>query len=453
MNKPRIMIAATASGSGKTTITCGLLAALKQRGLKPCSFKCGPDYIDPMYHRNVLGIESGNLDTFFTEDEVTRWIYDKEYTGDISVIEGVMGLFDGVRGVEETGSSYDLARVLNCPIILVVNAKGAGKSVVATLKGFIDYDKHKLIKGVILNKTSKSFGQILKPIIEQELGVKYLGTLSDISDINISSRHLGLYLPEEITDIKSQLSLLGNQVEEEIDVDAILEFANGACEDIGKAKAPKQLDTLMNSMQSVNTIKLAVARDEAFCFYYKENLELFESIGIKLCFFSPIKDFHLPTGISGILLGGGYPENHLKELSINNQIKDEIRLAYENGMPIMAECGGFMYLMDEIVDSDNTAYKMVSAINGKATFTGHLVRFGYAIIDDGERKIKGHEFHYYDTDNNGSDCKATKPSSTRSWQCIHKANGGFVGFPHLYYLSNPDFIKNFVEAMKNYGGY
>ena len=268
MNKPRIMIAATNSGCGKTTITCGLLSALKKRGMKPCSFKCGPDYIDPMYHRNVLGIESGNLDTFFTEDDVTRWIFNEECSGDIAVIEGVMGLYDGVGGVEKKGSSYDLARALDCPIILVVNAKGAGRSVVATIKGFLDYDNHNLIKGVILNKTSKSFGQILKPIIEEELGIKCLGTLSDISDINISSRHLGLILPEEIADIKNQLAILEKRLSDEIDVASIIEIANSA-KAMEQIAVPNSLAILNKPSESVNTIKLAVAKDEACCFYYR----------------------------------------------------------------------------------------------------------------------------------------------------------------------------------------
>ncbi|MBO5617329.1 MAG: cobyrinate a,c-diamide synthase, partial [Pseudobutyrivibrio sp.] len=289
MNKPRIMIAATNSGCGKTTITCGLLSALKKRGMKPCSFKCGPDYIDPMYHRNVLGIESGNLDTFFTEDDVTRWIFKEECSGDIAVIEGVMGLYDGVGGVEKKGSSYDLARALDCPIILVVNAKGAGRSVVATIKGFLDYDNHNLIKGVILNKTSKSFGQILKPIIEEELGIKCLGTLSDISDINISSRHLGLILPEEIADIKNQLAILEKRLSDEIDVASIIEIANSA-KAMEQIAVPNSLAILNKPSESVNTIKLAVAKDEAFCFYYRENLSLLEHLGVNLEFFSPIHD-------------------------------------------------------------------------------------------------------------------------------------------------------------------
>lgn len=450
MNKPRIMIAATNSGCGKTTITCGLLSALKLRGMKPCSFKCGPDYIDPMYHRNVIGIDAGNLDTYFTEDAMTKWIFQQESNGDIALIEGVMGLYDGVGGIEETGSSYDLARALDCPIVLVVNAKGAGKSLIATIKGFLDYDKYSLIKGVILNKTSSSFGAVLKPLIEEELGIKYLGTLSDISNIGFESRHLGLYLPDEIKDIKAQLSILGERVEAEIDVDEIINLA-GKAPDLKKEEMPESLTKLL-STKSENTIKLGVAYDDAFCFYYQENLKLLESLGIELMYFSPLKDNSLPDGISGLLLGGGYPENHLSKLSSNEKMKEEIQKAINNKMPIMAECGGFMYLMDEIEDTDKTSYKMASAIPGKAKYMGHLVRFGYAIIDDGVKKIKGHEFHYYDTDNNGSDAKAYKPSGKRNWECIHKINGGLVGFPHLYYLSAPDFINQFVEAMKNYGG-
>lgn len=450
MNYPRIMIAAANSGSGKTTITCGLLASLKNRGMTPCSFKCGPDYIDPMYHRNALGIHAGNLDTFFTDDATTRWIFGEEYSGDISVIEGVMGLYDGVGGVEEIGSSYDLARALNCPIVLVINGKGAGKSLLATIKGFLDYDKYSLIKGVILNKTSERFGAILKPLIESELGIKYLGTLPDISDIGFESRHLGLFLPNEINDLKAQLWTLGEKVEEQIDLDEIISIASHAL-DLKKESMPENLHTLISNNKG-NKVKLAVAYDEAFCFYYRENLKLLEKLGIEIAYFSPLKDDSLPKDISGILLGGGYPENHLEKLSGNVNMKNEIANAIKSRMPVMAECGGFMYLLEELENIDKKSYRMASALKGKAFYTGHLVRFGYAIIKKDNDEIKGHEFHYFDTDNNGCDYKAIKPSGSRSWECIHAINGGLVGFPHLYYLSNPGFINKFVEAMKNYGG-
>jgi cobyrinic acid a,c-diamide synthase len=447
MNCYRIMLAANKSGSGKTTITCGLLGALKERGLNPCSFKCGPDYIDPMFHRNVLGIPSGNLDTFFTEDDVTRELFKNEFSGDIAVIEGVMGLFDGVGGVELTGSSYDLARVLKTPIILVIDAKGAGRSVLAEIRGFLDYDSEHLIKGVILNKTSKAFGAKLADLIEEELHIKCFGTVAEEKNVELSSRHLGLYLPQEIDDINKKLEKQKNLVLDGVDIDGIIELSKT----VPEIKAASKI-FVQPSKASDNKLRLGVARDEAFCFYYRENLAMLQARGVELVEFSPLRDHHLPENISGILLGGGYPENYLSALQGNTQIKAEIKKAMDRGIPMLAECGGFMYLLDNIKNEQDKTYNMIGAINGSAYWTGKLVRFGYVTIEAEGFEIKGHEFHYYDTDNNGSSFTAKKPTGNRSWQCIHKVGPSYIGFPHLYYPSAPVFVDKFVEAMKNYGG-
>jgi len=443
MNIPRIMLAAPHSGSGKTTITCGLLSALKTKGLKPCSFKCGPDYIDPMFHRNVIGIPSGNLDTFFTDEDTTRRLFVKEYSGDIAVIEGVMGLYDGIGGVELQGSSYDLARVLDIPIVLVIDAKGAGRSILAQIKGFLDYDDSKLIKAVILNKTSPSFGSILAPLIESELKITCLGTVPEKNDMELSSRHLGLVLPDEVADLQAKLKEDARLVAEGIDIDKLISLANSAAD----------MDVAIEADKSVNTnpVKLAVARDEAFCFYYRENIEMLQSYGVEIVEFSPMKDSRLPEGISGILLGGGYPENYLQQLSAATGIKADIKRAMDKGIPLLAECGGFMYLLDSITDESGKVYNMVGAIDGSATWKGKLVRFGYVTISGEAVEIKGHEFHYYDSDNNGDSLVATKPTGNRSWPCIHKSGNSFMGFPHLYYPSSPKFVEDFVEAMKKYG--
>jgi len=437
------MLAAPHSGSGKTTITCGLLSALKTKGLEPCSFKCGPDYIDPMFHRNVIGIPSGNLDTFFTEDEVTKELFVKEYSGDIAVIEGVMGLYDGIGGVELVGSSYDLARVLNTPIVLVIDAKGAGRSIIAQIKGFLDYDNCNLIKAVILNKTSKSFGDVLAPLIESELGITCLGTVLEKKDMELSSRHLGLVLPDEVLDLQDKLQEEARLVSEGIDIDKLLSIA-GSATDLDVKIASKNI-------ANANPVKLAIARDEAFCFYYRENIEMLKSHGVKIVEFSPLNDSKLPEGISGILLGGGYPENYLQQLSTRASIKADIKRALDKGMPVLAECGGFMYLLNSITDESGKVYNMVGAIDGSAIWKGKLVRFGYVTISGDGVAIKGHEFHYYDSDNNGDSLVATKPTGNRSWQCIHKSGNSFMGFPHLYYPSSPEFVDDFVEAMKKYG--
>lgn len=456
MRYPRIMIAAPKSGSGKTTVVCGLLSALQKAGKHPCSFKCGPDYIDPMYHRNILKIPSGNLDTFFTDDQTTLRLFTEEYEGDLAVIEGVMGLYDGVGGIERMGSSYDLAHKLDCPIVLVIDAKGAGKSLLAQIKGFLDYDENDLIKAVILNKTSVEFGKILKPLIEKELGIKCLGTMPNASSLSLPERHLGLFLPDEIKNLQMRQEKLADLFAEHISLLECLKIAESAKEintreisDEETNSKEKNLDFYHKSGNQ--TLKLGVARDEAFCFYYKENITLLEEAGVELVEFSPLRDETLPKNLSGLLLGGGYPENYLEELSKNHSMKESIRKALNKGMPILAECGGFLYLLDEIEEQHQKAYPMVGAMEGRAFWNGKLTRFGYVTIQDKEgMEIKGHEFHYYETNHNGEVCSATKPTGRKNWRCMHEINGGMVGFPHLYYPSNPEFVTRFVEAMKAY---
>ena len=444
MKYPRIVIAAPKSGSGKTTITCGILRALTNSGLSLCSYKCGPDYIDPMFHRTVLGIPAGNLDTFFTDDDTTKSLFGKSFSGDMAVIEGVMGLYDGIGGVETQGSTYDLARVLKAPVVLVVDAKGTGRSVIAQLRGFLDYDEHNLIKAVILNRTSVAFGNTLGALIENELGIKFLGTIPDMKNQELSSRHLGLVMPEEVPELQDKINTLANLISENLDMESLKNIAFSACSlDIIKDKETRK---------NVNTkLTLAVARDKVFCFYYRENLEMLKESGVNIVEFSPIADSKLPDNISGILLGGGYPENFLQELSTNDSMKKDIKNAIDKGIPVLAECGGFMYLSETIKNQEGEVYEMVGAINANVEWKGKLVRFGYVTIDTGELQIKGHEFHYYDTDNNGNSCVATKPVGGKSWECIHSNNGSYIGFPHLYYPSNMQFINNFVEVMKNYG--
>jgi cobyrinic acid a,c-diamide synthase len=340
-----------------------------------------------------------------------------------------------------------LARVLKTPIILVIDAKGAGRSVLAEIRGFLDYDSEHLIKGVILNKTSKAFGAKLADLIEEELHIKCFGTVAEEKNVELSSRHLGLYLPQEIDDINKKLEKQKNLVLDGVDIDGIIELSKTVPEIKAASKIFVQPSKAIN-----NKLRLGVARDEAFCFYYRENLAMLQARGVELVEFSPLRDHHLPENISGILLGGGYPENYLSALQGNTQIKAEIKKAMDRGIPMLAECGGFMYLLDNIKNEQDKTYNMIGAINGSAYWTGKLVRFGYVTIEAEGFEIKGHEFHYYDTDNNGSSFTAKKPTGNRSWQCIHKVGPSYIGFPHLYYPSAPVFVDKFVEAMKNCGG-
>lgn len=453
MKKPRILLAAPKSGSGKTLITCAFLGALKKKDLKPAAFKCGPDYIDPMFHRTVLKVPSENLDTFFT-GEATRDIFaDLAKDADIAVMEGVMGLFDGLGGTREEGSAYHLAKVTSTPIILVVDVHGMGRSMIPLIKGFLDYDTEHLIKGILLNRMTESFLETMRPMLEAELPVPVVGFFPARKDIHLESRHLGLMLPGEIEDLEMQLDAAADQFLATAGFDQICSIARAA-EDLPDVKVA---DTAVKEGASADAkpLTLAVARDEAFCFYYEANMRAFRKRGVTIRYFSPLYDAALPAEADGILLGGGYPELYAKELSENESMKASIRSAIEGGMPSLAECGGFMYLHESIEDQEGHCYPMAGLVKGTVQFKGKLVRFGYVELTEKQscflkegHSIKAHEFHYYDSTDNGSACTACKPVTGRSWECIHEGKAHFWGFPHLYYPSNEEFTEHFVKEMK-----
>lgn len=448
----RIMIAAPQSGSGKTLITCALLQALKEKNYYLESFKCGPDYIDPMFHKTVLGISSRNLDPFFTEDSITRMLLAKgQDSRDLAVIEGVMGLYDGLGGIREEASSYALAKATNTPIILTVNARGMGRSLLALLSGFLQYDTAHLIKGVILNQTPSSFASVLSKEIEETFHIPVVASFPVRDDVRIESRHLGLVMPYELEDIQSRLKIASQVLCENANIEQILEIAKSA---------PKlEYDVKRDIKQKLTekTIRIGVARDEAFCFYYEDNLDLLKSLGAKLIFFSPLHDDTLPKDLDGILFGGGYPELYLKELEENESMRNSVKSAIENKMPSLAECGGFMYLHDTIFDSEKKTYKMAGVIHACCMKKERLVRFGYltlnsktdSFLQKGET-IRGHEFHYYDSEDNGECAIAKKPVGTRSWECVHAGSDHWWGFAHLSYYSNPKFAEKFAEACRSY---
>ena len=456
----RFMIAAPKSGSGKTMITCALLQLLKDSGKNVSSYKCGPDYIDPMFHKKVLGVPSKNLDTFFTDEKTTVQLFlDKRADGDFAVLEGVMGLYDGLGGIYEQGSSYHLAKVTQTPIILVVDAKGMGKSVLALIAGFLQYDTQHLIKGVMLNRMSKGYYDIIKPLIEKELSVKVVGYFPEQKDIRLESRHLGLVMPDELADIKEQLDELAGRLKKTIDLDMLLDIAAEA-EEITKTTNTEQ----MQIQNQNNKINIAVAMDEAFCFYYEDNLRLLEKCGAKLQYFSPLHDTKLPDNCDALLLGGGYPELYAKELSENLSMRNSIKTAFKTGLPTVAECGGFMYLhtyihniCEEDADAQNYVFGMTGALDSECHFKGKLVRFGYIELAEKHsnflppnEKIKAHEFHYYDSTDNGADCIATKPATGRSYDCVISHDNYWLGFPHLYYPSNPHFAESLVRKAYEY---
>ncbi len=455
MKLNRVMIAAPKSGSGKTTITCALLKILKDNGESVVSFKCGPDYIDPMFHNKVIGIPSKNLDTFFTDINTTRELFVRDLTEDnFVVMEGVMGLYDGLGGVKEEGSSYNLAKITDTPIVLVIDAKGMGRSLIPMISGFLSYDSEHLIKGIILNKISKSYYEIIRPLIEKELNVEVLGYFPEHKETYIQSRHLGLVLPDEITNLQDQLTIVSDELKHNININALKAIAGNAKE-IEYDPIHFQRKDHLNKLDETPII--AVAWDEAFCFYYHDNLHLLEDYGAKLEYFSPLHDNELPKNCHAVLIGGGYPENYADQLSKNISMLSSIKTAFDKGMPFVVECGGFMYLHESLIDEKGMKYNMVGAVPGTCEYTGRLVRFGYIEIKENQSSflpedeiIKGHEFHYYDSTNNGKSCIAKKPLTGREYSCIIEGDNYWIGFPHLYYPSNPAFAQKFVEKAEEY---
>lgn len=447
--KKGAIIAGTNSGCGKTTITIAILMALKKRGLNPASFKCGPDYIDPMFHRKALNVAAYNLDSFFCDKNMINSIYhNKTENMDIAIVEGVMGYYDGVSE-DLKGSTYEIASYLGLPVILVVNAKGMSFSCAALIKGFMEYRDNSNIKGVIFNNITETAYLRLKTIVEK-IGVKSLGYLPHEEEIFLESRNLGLVVADEVSNINERLKKILELAEKTIDIDALIQLTEQyENKEIDKNVNNKLYDCDSEHKQSI--VRIAVAKDEAFCFIYQENLELLEHYGCEICYFSPLHDIKLPQNIQGIYLPGGYPELHLEKLSNNKEMLAKIKSAYENKIPIIAECGGFMYLHDEI-----DGYEMASVISGKVFKTDKLKRFGYAtltakndnILCNKNESFRVHEYHYYDSTENGNDFIAEKNYKDIKYECGHANNTLYAGFPHIYFLSNPKLIKNMVDRMR-----
>ena len=458
---PRILLAAPGSGSGKTLLTTGLLTLFQNRGIRCRSFKCGPDYIDPMFHKYVLGIDSCNLDSFFLSQEELQALFRKRAAdAELSVLEGVMGYYDGIGGNSTSASTYEVATITDTPAILVVNGKGSSLSLAAQIKGFLDYRKDSHICGVILNKTNKMVGERLRPEIEK-LGVRYLGAVPVCETMDIKSRHLGLTMPQEQSELRGHLNAFAKQLEEYLDVDGILELAGYSGEKLpeaGKTEQSNQTDlnqeeTKQDEIRPIDseseppTRRMAVAMDEAFCFYYQENLDFLRQHGWEVIPFSPLHDVALPEQVHAILLGGGYPELYAKELSANEPMLAAIRNAHAEGIKILAECGGFLYLQEHLEDEMGNCWPMAGLIHADGFRTEKLGRFGYiSLTQNGAVRIKGHEFHYWESTAPGSAFRAEKPQSDRGWDCMYRTDSLLAGFPHLYYLSGPDLILSFLSG-------
>lgn len=431
---PRLLISGTGSGCGKTTVTCAVLSALKNRGYDVASFKCGPDYIDPMFHSEVVGTRGTNIDLFFLDAEGVKSLFLK-HAGDLNVIEGVMGYYDGVAFDNAEASGHHMAQALETPAVLVVNGYGMALSAAAVVRGFVELRKPSGIKGVIFNHISSGVYPLLKSAVEAECGIAVFGYLPDCPECALESRHLGLITAQEVKGLEQKLALLAAQAEKTIDLDGLIELMRAQA----VLEAPERL------VKRLGSVRIAVARDEAFCFYYRDNLKLLEELGATLVPFSPIRDGGLPD-CDGLLLGGGYPELHAREISGNRSMLESIRRAVTGGLPTVAECGGFMLLTGQI-----GAYSMAGVIRTACHDRQRLTRFGYAeltasqdslLFNKGDR-IRGHEFHHWDAEAPGEALTARKPSG-RAWKCAWVSDTLYAGYPHLYFCSNPHAAERFV---------
>jgi cobyrinic acid a,c-diamide synthase len=443
----QFLLAAPRSGSGKTTMTCALLMALKRRGCAPCAFKSGPDYIDPMFHRAVLGVESRNLDLFFSAPETVRTLYARGAAGHgAAVCEGAMGFYDGLGGVSDRASAWHLADTLGLPVLLVVEPKGQSLTLAAELKGLNSFRTPSHIAGILLNNCTARMHALLAPMLEKETGLPVLGFLPKLPEAVIGSRHLGLYTAAEVENLQQKLALLADAAEEHIDWPRLLAL----CE-----KEPPALPVEPETPPA--RVRIAVAQDEAFCFTYAETLEAFRDAGAEVVFFSPLRDTALPGNIGGLYLPGGYPELHARELSGNTSLLREIKRKIESGLPTAAECGGFLYLGQSLTDAEGQSWPMVGVLPGEAKDAGRLVRFGYAALsaDSDSMLFRAgesfpiHEFHHWDSTANGAALAAKKPVGGAEWRCGFIDEHFYAGFPHLYWAGTP-LPQRFAAAAENY---
>ncbi len=461
------MIAAPKSGSGKTIITCGLLQILKDAGTDVRAYKCGPDYIDPMFHRRVIGVPGGNLDLFFSgEDEISGILGRSAAGAGAAVIEGAMGIYDGIAGEAglsgaQNGSCYNIAVVTDTPVVLVVDVRGMGQTMLSVIKGILADDTACMVRGLILNRISPRYYRTIEPVLREALRIRdvvLLGGIPETEGIHLESRHLGLMMPDEIEDLRDQVAAAADLIRKHLDLEGLTDIMRSAAGSAGNDPSSREFLSVHNGSAEPG-LTLAVARDEAFCFYYEENLRMLADAGLDIVEFSPVHDSCLPDGADGLLLGGGYPELYAAELSSNTSMAASVRTALSSGMPSLAECGGFMYLLEQLTDRDGRTYTMAGALSGNAYYTGRLSRFGYITVSGADAGsdsllsglcVKGHEFHYYDSADNGSDALAVKPGSGRSWPCIHAGPGHIWGYPHLYYPSCPELVNRFRTALYKY---
>src|SRR2546428_5964556 len=450
------IIAGPASGVGKTTVALSLMAALRRRGLTIQPFKCGPDFIDGGHHARVCGRTSRNLDGWMLSADANREIFCQTAAeAAVCVVEGMMGLFDGVDGKSEAGSTAEIAKWLRLPVILVVDASSIARSAAALVHGFETFDPALKLAGVIFNRVGgPAHYRMLKDALTTSANAVSLGYLPRDERIHIPERYLGLFTAGENLLPDSLFSLLGELAESNIDLDKLLECAASI------PALPKAAPAHDAPRAVVHSVRVGVARDKAFCFYYEDNLDGLREAGAEIVEFSPLEDSSLPAALDALYFGGGYPELFANQLAENSQMLASIKRAAQGGLPIYAECGGLMYLAKEIVTKDGVPFPMVGALPLGVQMTDRLGTFGYTevsftsdcLLGLAGRKALGHSFHcsriidagpmehVYRTRNFMTGCE--EPEGWRIGNVL-------ASYIHLHFLSSPGMADAFVTNIKN----
>lgn len=449
MSTNRFVIAGTGSGVGKTTFTIGLMYALKQKGLEVQGFKCGPDYIDPTYHTAVTGRISRNIDSWMLSHETVMDIVSRaSRDADVSIIEGVMGFYDGKSPLSDAGSTAEISVITKSPVVLIVNTASMARSVAAIVKGFQTLSNQPNIVAVIANQVgSVGHFELVKAAIEQECEVPVIGYLKKGATLSIPSRHLGLIPTIERGELEPFFEQLGTLIAETVDLEQLLELT--------KAPILNEVGQLFEQQEKTG-ITIAVAKDQAFNFYYEENLELLRAKGVELTFFSPLRNEPVPSHADGIYIGGGFPEEYAEQLMSNTIVKQSIFQAIGKGLPTLAECGGYMFLTEAITTSSGERYEMVGVIPGEVVMQNKLAALGYreitGIADNflikKDEIAKGHEFHYSKyVGEHATPAYATKGRFGFKEEGYQQ---GFLvaGYTHFHFASNPNLIDNWIAACK-----
>lgn len=456
-----LIVAGTHSGCGKTTIAMGLMAALKRRGMKVAPFKVGPDFIDPGFHKQICDRPSRNLDGWMLSKKYNREVFYKgSHSCDVAIVEGVMGLFDGYDGRSEAGSTAEMSKWLSLPVLLIVDARSMARSAAALIQGFENFDSKLKWAGVVLNRLgSDAHLQFIREALEGHVNIPLIGGIKREDGLNLPERHLGLVTQDENPLSPNYIDQLSDLIEDSLNLDMLLDNLP----ELDIPKFPRKQEARQKT-----SVRIGVARDEAFCFYYQDNFDLLEGYGAELIFFSPLHDRYLPPDIDGLYLGGGYPELFAETLSKNRKLLEEIKQSGESGFPIYAECGGFMYLTEGIEDKSQRFYPMAGIFPIKIMMLDRLKALGYREVTlkafnplgkPGE-KIRGHEFHYSEIKKITGNVDpivvhnrvnlvyklGDRPGLKIREEGYKKKNvlGSYV---HLHFGSNPQIAENFVRFL------